>query len=419
MLKLIHIRGIRMSIFDKRSKKEEVRQSEEEKLINKTKEGSGVRHFDIVEGSRDFKEEKVLAALQKAIPGSTVTHDGVYIEALNLYIDTREPHVKGAVVQFIFVLKHKVFQEDLMEWVAGVGATFDEAIEEGVKSFVGSTLDAIIQALRNGEGKEVTANLLDKTHTFKLYKSNVVRQGHKISGESIDFWQLLGEDIVRRIGNKRIYLVKVYAARTANTVSCECSVNGMVYPNFTKQLNEVANSWGIDGAIYSERQFFVLIQDEGTYVPYPLAQKEVDSYTLNALLLYRECNSEAAYRDLFDKILEVCPNKSLATELYSFIPEIFTEIIFSDVHYSDEILLIKGEERHNVFRHQLTSYDWIYNVVNRTIRAGYFEKSQVDPIIRCSASLNSINDALSKGSQMEDLSMLGIAVPVPTDYEVL
>ena len=72
-----------------------------------------------------------------------------------------------------------------------------------------------------------------------------------------------------------------------------------------------------------------------------------------------------------------------------------------------------------MFRHQLTSYDWIYNVVDRTIRAGYFEKSQVDPIIRCSASLNSINDALSQGGQMKNLNMLGIAVPVSKDYEVL
>lgn len=419
MLKLIHIRGIRMSIFNKQSKKEEAVLAEEEQFRNQIKESSHIEHLETEENSRDFKEVKVLEALHKVLPESRVTHEGVYIETLNLTIDTRMPHVNGAVVQLIFILKHQMFQEELMEPVAGAGATFDEAVEEGVKNFVESVLDGIMKALKNEGGEEVKASLLDKTHRFTYYKSNIVKQGNKVSGESIDFWQLLGENIVRRIGNKKIYLIKVYAAKTANAVSCECRINGMVYPNFTKQLNEVASSWEIDGAIYSERQFFVLVQEEESYVPYPLTKKEVDSYTLNALLLYRECNSEAAYRELFDKILEICPNKSLATELYSFIPEIFTEIIFSDVYYSDEILLIRGEERYNIFRHQLTSYDWIYNVVDRTIRAGYFEKSQVDPIIRCSASLNSINDALSKGSQMENLSMLGIAVPVPADYEVL
>jgi len=408
-----------MGIFDKQGKKQEVRQAGEEKLIDKVKEGSQMEHLDAVQSSRDFKEEKVLIALCKAIPESRVTHEGVHIETLNLTIDTRMPHVNGAVVQLMFVLKHKMFQEELLESVAGVGGTFDEAIEEGIKNFVESALDGIIKALKNEDGVGVATNLLDNTHTFKLYKSNIVRQGYKVAGESVDFWQLLGEDILRCIGNKKIYCIKVYVAKTANTVSCECRVNGIAYPNLTRKLNEVASSWEIEETIYSKKQFFVLIQDEETYVPYPLTQKEVDAYTLNALLLYRECNSEAAYRGLFDKILEICPNKSLAAELYSFIPEIFTEIIFSDVHYSDEILLIKGEERHHIFKHQLTSYDWIYNVVDRTIRAGYFEKSQVDPIIRCSASLNSINDALSKGSQMANLSMLGIAVPVPIDYEIL
>ena len=418
MLKQIHIRGTKMSIFDKRNKKEEMMLSKEEKLADYAKEGSK-QDSEEIEHTRDFKEEKILMALHKALPVSTITHEGVYIEEIDLKIDTHVPHVNGAVVQLVFVLKHKIFQEELIESVVGMGATFDEAIEQGVAYFIESALDSIIKALKNEGGEEVEARLLDTPHTFKLYKSNIIKQGNKVAGESIDFWQLLGENVTRRIGNKKIYFVKVYAAKTANSVSCECRVNGLIYPNLTKELNEVAIGWEVGQGIYSEKQFFVLVQDEATYVPYSLTKKEVDSYTLSALLLYRECHSEEAYKKLFDKIFKACPNKSLATDLYNFIPEIFTEIIFSDVHYSDEIVFIKGEERQNLFRHQLTTYDWIYNVVDRTIRAGYFEKSQVDPIIRCSASLNSINDALSKGSEIENLSMLGIAVPVDTDYEAL
>ena len=80
-----------MSIFNKQSKKEEVVLSEEEQFTNQIKENS-----------RDFKEVKVLEALHKVLPGSRVTHEGVYIETLNLTIDTGMPHVNGAVVQLIF-----------------------------------------------------------------------------------------------------------------------------------------------------------------------------------------------------------------------------------------------------------------------------------------------------------------------------
>lgn len=387
-----------MSIFNKQSGKEEI---------------------ELQEDDRDFKELKVLEMLHKTISGSTLTRQGVCIEELNLIIDTRTPHVNGAVVQLMFILKHKMFEEEFIESVVGVGPTFENAIEEGIKNFSISVLDGVIKALRNEKGERIKVNILDKTHSFTCYKSMKIQQGSILAGESIDFWDLLKEDIVTRMGNKKVYLVKVYAAKSGDTISCECRINGMLYPNFTKKLDDRVTQWRIKDTMYSERQFFVLIQDEMSYIPYPLTKKEVESYTLNALLLYRECISEDDYKELFDRILEVCPNKSLATELYSLIPEIITEIIFSDVNYSDELLLVRGEERHHLFRHQLTSYDWIYNVVERTIRAGYFEKSQIDPIIRCSTSLNSIQEALNKGSQMKSISMLGIGIPVPLEYEVL
>lgn len=380
---------------------------------------SGKEEIELKEDDRDFKELKVLEMLHKAISGSTLTREGVCIEALNLIIDTRIPHVNGAVVQLMFILKHEMFEEEFIECVVGAGPTFDCAIEEGIKNFIISVLDGVMKSLKNEAGKKIKVNVLDKLHNFTCYKSTKIQQGSKLSGESIDFWDLLEEDILRCIGNKRVYLIKVYAAKVGDTVSCECRVNGMLYPNLTKKLDDLVLHWIPDNAIYSERQFLVLVQEEMNYIPYPLTKKEVESYTLNALLLYRECHSEDDYKQLFNKILEVCPNKSLATELYSLIPEIVTEIIFSDVNYSDEILIARGGERYHLYRHQLTSYDWIYNVVDRTIRAGYFEKCQIDPIIRRSTSLNSIQEALNKGSQMKNISMLGIGIPVPLEYEVL
>lgn len=394
-----------MSIFD--------RHQQDQKVMEKKYRISDTNY------NERFKEDKVLEILKNVVEGSTIQEDKLYIADMDLSIETHVPYVNGAVAQLVFILKHKMFEEEIVEAVAGAGHTFDEAIYQGVEAFVNSVLVTVRKVL-NGESDRVfEVKLPNRTNTFKAYIGDKTIQGTKASGDNIDYWALLGEDILRCIGNKKIYTIKVYAAKTAKGINCECSVNGIVYSNITKALGNVANRWEIEGAIYSEKQVFILVQEETTYVPFKISRKEVESQTLNALLLYRECESQETYEKLYEEISKACGDVTLATELYNFIPEIFTEIIFSDAYYSDEMMLVRGEERIHLYRRQLTTYDWIYSVVERTIRAGYFEKKQVDQIIKWSTSFNSIREAVGKGSKVKDLSMMGIGVVVPLEYEII
>lgn len=371
-------------------------------------------------GSMDtYKEDKAVELLNQLIPESIVKDQSLYIKSLDLEIGVSVPYVNGMLVQTVFTLKHKLFQEELMEPVVGTGTTFEEALLSSIVVFKDSVLNSIIKALKDEEGKELEVMLPGKKNTFKVYKSEVLIQGRKEEGGGEDFWSLLGEEISRCVGNKRVYLVKIYAAKTGEAVNCECRINGMIYPKLSRALSQRAAQWKAEGAIYSERQCFTLIQGAEADQSYPFTKKEVESHTMKALLLYRDCKSQEDYEKLYEKLCDTCGHPSLAAELVTIIPEIFTEIIFSEVSYSDELMLIKGNERMHMYKHQLTSYDWIYSVVDRTIRAGYFTKEQVDPIIYRSASLNAINDALSKGSKRENLSVLGVALPVPLEYQIL
>lgn len=366
-----------------------------------------------------YKEDKVLEILNRLIPESIIQNQELYIKSLDLKIRVSVPYINGALVQIVFKLKHELFQEELIEAVVGTGAVFDEALLSGVQTFKDSVLSSVIKALEGKEGEEFEVILPNKKNVFKRYKSEVVVQGTKESRKGEDFWSLLGEEISRCVGNKKVYLVKVYAAKTGETVNCECRINGVIYPKLSKKLEQAAAEWKVNGAIYSERQCFTLVKETITEGDYPFTKKEVESHTMKALLLYRDCKSEEDYMTLYEKLYETCGQASLAAELVTIIPEIFTEIIFTEVDYSDELMLIKETERIHMYKHQLSSYDWIYSVVDRTIRAGYFTKEQVDPIIYRSASLNAINDALNKGSKREHLSVLGVALPVPQEYEVL
>ena len=392
MLKLIQYRGASMSIYDSKQ--------------NRTEEGIS-------------PEGKVVQLLSEMIDHSKNMGKSLYIEDSQLEIEPHIMQIKNGIAQVAFVLKHPLFQEEIVESVVGVGPTSDESIKGAAVEFVASAFTVIEHALKEESGQKISVKLPYYQNQFNLYQSKVKVQGSKKQKKDIDYWLLLGEEIIKQLGNKRVYFIKIYAAKTGDTVNCECRVNGMVYPSFTNMLKEIAKQWDIETSIYSEKQFFILVQEESTYKPYPLSKKEVEQLVLSSLLLYRECNSQEAYDSLEEKMHKICPVSSLATELFAFVPEIFTEVIFSEVNYLDKVVLIKGEEEIEISKHQLTAYDWIHAIVERTIRAGYYEKEQVDRIISCSASLNCINQALKDGSKLENLYTGGIAIPVRGDYEIL
>lgn len=392
MLKLVQYRGTSMNIFDNK---------QQDTKVVRTPEG------------------KVIQWLSEMIDGSRVEGQSLYIEEDHLEIEPHIMQIKNGVAQIAFILKHPLFQEDMIESVVGAGPTSDEAIKVAAIQFVSSVLEVLQKALKAVEGQEVIVKLPEQENQFKLYKSSVKVQGNKKSREAIDYWNLLGEELVKRLGNKRVYFIKMYASKAAEKVHCECRVNGMVYPLFTRILERIARSWEIETEHYAEKQFFVLIQDESTYKPYPLSKKEVEQFVLSSLLLYRQCSSQEAYDEISKKILKACPNPSLAQELLAFIPEVFAEVIFSEAIYLDSAIFIRDGKEIEISKHQLTAYDWIHSIIERTIRAGYYEKEQVDCIISCSASLNCIQQAMKEGSKLENLCTSGIAIPVDETYEIL
>lgn len=364
-------------------------------------------------------EEKMIQFLHEMIEESTIEEKKLYIKDINLTIESRLMQIKNGVAQVIFILNHELFQEEITEIVAGVGPTSEEAMKSAAIQFVMTVYTLVEQALKEKDGQAVVVSLPNRENHFNLYRGEVRTQGSKKESIPIDYWALLGRELIKRLGNKRTYIIKVYIAKTDKEVMCECRVNGVVYSFLTEVLKHVANLWEVEGKIYSEKQCFILVQDESTYKPYPLSKKEVEQLVLGSLLLYRQCDNQESYDGLKEKILKVCELPSLAEELFSFIPEIFTEIIFNEATFYDMVVLSKESEALTISKHQLTAYDWMYSMAERTIRAGYFEKEQVDRIIACSASFNCINQALQDGKKLEDLMASGVAIPVTEDYEIL
>ncbi len=363
-------------------------------------------------------DQKVIRVLKNVIKDSEIKNENLYIKDIDLTIEAQVSQINKGFIQVIFVLKHKIFDEDLLECVAGVGSNINAAIEHAVSSFSLSSLCGTINALNNENGHKLNVKYYDKINEFTLYKSCLTAQGRGVEGKKIDYWELLGEEIKKRLGNKRVYYIKIYASKTGNSINCECRINGIVNISISKIINERIKEWKIQDVLYSEKQIFILIQGDNTYVPYNFTKTHVSNIIMKALDLYKECDSLEKYNNLYTQIFNFCVDNSLTTELFCFIPEIFCEFIFPEVKYSDQIILLKGNEKIKLFKEQLMSYNLIYDIVERTIKSGYYQNSEIMNIVFKSSLFNAINKALNNGSKMESLCMTSLAFNVRTDYRV-
>lgn len=371
---------------------------------------------EIIEKNELTNEEKVIKVLNNVIEGSNIKDGILHIEDIKLTIKAYVPNVNEKILQVIFILSNDKFDEDLIESVAGIGETVDAMIEQAVASFSFTALCGITKALRNEEGIDVKATYYDRTNKFKLYKSCMAVQGKKISGDSIDYWEMLGEEIKKRLGNKRVYWIKIYAAKSEESISCECRINGLINIDITKIINEFAEKWDIENMLYAEKQFFILIQEESTYTPYKFTKFQVNEFIDKILEVYGKCDTQEKYENLQNEIFNITKDMNLTFELYCFLPEIFCELIYHEVGFQDEFILFQENKQTTMFKEQITSYNWIYDNVYNKLKNNELTQEQIRNIVTCSASLNSINTALNEGSEIEDLCMSMLGFNVSKDY---
>ena len=361
-------------------------------------------------------EQKIIKVLKNTTERSIIKDDALYIEDIKLKIEAHVQNVNEKVIQVVFVLSNEKFDEEFTEFVVGMGNTIDEMIQQAVATFSFSALCAITKALRDEEAIHIESPFYNITKKFKMYKSCISAQGEKISGDSMDFWDMLGEEIKKRLGNKRVYWIKIYVGKTRNSVNCECRINGIVNNEITKIIAEFAGKWEISTFLYSERQFFVLVQDESTYVPYKFSKEQINDFVDKTVESYGKCDTHENYENIIDDIDNITEDMNLTTELYLFLPEIFCEFVCHEVNFQDDFILLQGDKKITMYKDQITSYNWIYDKIGNKFGNNQLTQEQVRNIVTCSASLNVINNALNNGSKIGDLCMTSLAYNVGDSY---
>jgi hypothetical protein len=362
-------------------------------------------------------EEKVLECINNTIEDSEIQGKNVFLPKYDLRI---EPYVRNInengnakMVELLFVVKHKFFNEPFIESNAGIGINIEDAINQSVANFSLGALSGIRNCIDSEYSGNFETDFFGQRKSWSLTESCVQGIGEKEKEEHPHFWSMIGEQIKIRLGNKKMYWVKVYAAKLSNgEVSCECSINGVLNNEITKDIEKYAKTWNIKTDLCSLKQFFIIKQDDETFNKYPFSENQVKEFTDKAIKILADCNCKEKHENLDNDIFKITGNMNLAYEIRSFIPEILCELVFSDASYTDKIVIVKENEEENTecYKNQFTSYNWIHDIVANNYNNSSLTEDKVKTIVYLSASYNALNNAIKQGAKIEDLKNVGVGL---------
>lgn len=370
-------------------------------------------------------DEKVFIFLLKNVSDSKkIDENKVIISKYNLTIEFKiiriKEYEKLIMSEIAFLINHDYFDEPLVEVTSGVEENLDDSINQCVAGFSSSVLNVVIKALNNKVDKDFEGDFFNEKKKYSLTKGNIITIGEREQDGEPDFWSMLGEKIKIRLGNKKLYLVKVYASKLkSGDLSCECRINGIINNDITNYIKDYTNDWNIKTNFSSLKQFFVIKQKDETYIKYPHSKDEIIEFTHKTIKILAECRSEEQYNNIDKDIIGITEDANVAYEIKCFIPEIFCELLFNDAQYSNKIILVENNEQIEGYKGQFTIYYWVYECVLNIFNAKILSEQELKTIISLSASYNAIAEAITKGDNLKDLNNILVGMRRPVGYKPL
>lgn len=371
---------------------------------------------------RMTNEERILEYLNKVIPNSKINGNNVYLSKYKL---TLEPHIRNIddngyikVVDLFFYIKHELFCESFIEPITGMGETLDDAFQQCVGNFLIGPLHVIENCIKDKGDKNFETFFLDKRKSWQLFEGFVQGIRNEDEKRYIQIWSVIEEKIKERLGNRRIYWIKVYVGKFSNgEIISKCRINGVYNNDISEAISEYIKTWNSNKDIFSIKQYFIIKQNSETYSRYKFSEETVKKFTQKAIKILGDCNSKEKIEKLNANIYKITGNTNLAYEIRSFVPEILCELVFSNVKYSDRINIIKENYiSFKFYKNQFTSYYWTYNEVANSYYNGKILEEEIRTIILLSSNYRNINNALNIGTKIQELKSAELILYAIKEY---
>lgn len=360
---------------------------------------------------------------------NTIENKSVYCPKADLTITPIIGDLTPQSAVLDFYIDCPKWDKTLYECSAGMGSEPSQALGMASGSFLFTFINVIFKMELEADTQmteRFSADFAGNVHNWRVYLSDVVGMGNCPKVDSPRFyWDLLKEEIVKRLGNQKLCYVKVYGAKAYGQVTGECRIDDVKSDELSDLVAKEIEKWDTEG-FASHKMFFFIRQEDSTVTPYPYWGKEGEALLAEkvktAALLFQKVNSEEEYNALTENLVNALDDTTLAQECFSFLPEICAEHAFEEMRCSEKFdISIEGKKTVTCYKNQLADYHRIGNALFRLFSSGFFGDKTNDlyrQYINVSATGNLVSQVLEKGSKLDSVQPAAILYQVGNDFEI-
>lgn len=369
------------------------------------------------ETSSIIEEESLVFQYLKELCGDgEIQHDIFVLPEYQIYIYADVLNVDDNMAQVVFQIHHDELEDPIIDPVCGLGDSETQCLKDACENFYRHDLQMLLKCL----DQEQTTQIIGRTqenHAFDFYSSPITAHGKREGNLPDTFWDWLCEGIKKRLGNKRLYWVKVYCAKMGRKSDIEVRINDVLSKELSDQLKDYVNGWDCIDGFHTEKQCFFFYQKDSTYVAPVFTREETINYAKKAIQMFEKCKTKDDYKKLRIQLIKLCKDESLGMELFGFLPELYCKHVFSDLEYGEQLFLIqKGLPTIELYQSQVRSFSYIDDTLRRHLKNEHISQSVIEQIAEFSANYRAVQKAIEEGSEVSELYTPGIGYLVKENY---
>ena len=373
--------------------------------------------------ARDFVTYGVLLG-QFPVP-SQMEGDTIYIPQWQARVIPQVEQItrQGAVLDLW--LEAPQLGKTLFECSVGMGQSPSQALAMAGAGFLFTFAQGLARMEERLEPRELTTTFAGKTHRWEMYPSDIAGMGSAPAPEGQVYWDLLQEDIAKRLGNQKLCYVKIYGAKVNGEVTGECRVDDVKSEELSRKVARLVEQWDVP-QFASQKQFFFIRQAEETTLPDPYlgteGRKKLREAAVKAARLFQSCRTEEDYDTFVPRLAAEIGDVTLAAECQAFLPEICAAQAFPQLEGAESVELDReGLPQLTVYKNQLADYHPLGEALMAAFREGEFGK-ETDGIYRklvgYSATYQVVQQMQEKGSKLEGCRLASMIYRMGADFEV-
>ena len=322
------------------------------------------------------------------------------------------------------------WKKDFTEVSSAVCKTAWDAVGMALMSFSFGFVNGLKALVSKETHCTCESKRLNEKHNWNVYLSNIVGMGQRANYDDAvasKYWDLIKNDIIKRLGNQRVACIKIYASKIGEEIVGECRIDDVPIKEIGDKIGEFIKNWSVE-LFAADKQFIFLEQDEATIIPNPYEGKKgeerLKEMMIYGLKLFMSVNSEEDYYNISGAIADKFGDMRVAYEIFAFIPEMCAlNAFYENIRSRDEITFARPDgTKDNLYMSQVSDYRLIQKILFEILGEGIFGEKTNDlykTLIMYSSVYSVVMQMNEKGSKLSDCVLSGLAVMVDDNFKVV